>query len=186
MTSKDVSCAAQKGLQELKNRTLNSGSPVFATQHQNISGVIVSTSSPISSKVPIVPTAYPDPNIQVSDSVYHQNITATSQRVSFPQDYPAEAMTTETIAGIDVDRGADGGTPLKMHLSKSGLLYTLNLIRDPVVDYQEKRGVSRNEEITFVTLVTSLCTQAYTAAITILVMLWNLMPLRPLTTKIAL
>lgn len=32
-------------------------------------------------------------------------------------------------------------------------------------------------EITFLTLVTSLCTQAYTAAITIMVMLWNLMPL---------
>lgn len=50
-----------------------------------------------------------------------------------------------SIDGVNVDRGADGGTSLKMHLSKSGLLYTLNLIRDPVVDYQEKRGISRNE-----------------------------------------
>ncbi|CAG9854802.1 unnamed protein product [Phyllotreta striolata] len=57
------------------------------------------------------------------------------------------------------------------------LLDTLYSVRAPIVDYQESRGVSRNEQITFISLLTSLCTHAYTAAITILVMLWNLAPL---------
>ncbi|XP_066139147.1 uncharacterized protein [Euwallacea fornicatus] len=43
--------------------------------------------------------------------------------------------------------------------------------------YQESRGVPRNKEISFVTLVTSFSTQAYRAISTILVMLPNLIPL---------
>ncbi|CAH1104597.1 unnamed protein product [Psylliodes chrysocephalus] len=57
------------------------------------------------------------------------------------------------------------------------LLNTLISVRAPIVDYQEARGVSRDEKVTFLNLMTSLCTHAYTAAITILVMLWNLAPL---------
>ncbi|KAG5875711.1 hypothetical protein JTB14_012409 [Gonioctena quinquepunctata] len=65
----------------------------------------------------------------------------------------------------------------KMHVSQSAVLRTLRSAREPIIVYQETRGVSRNENITFLTLITSLCTNAYTAAITILVMLWNLVPL---------
>ncbi|XP_023020631.1 uncharacterized protein [Leptinotarsa decemlineata] len=65
----------------------------------------------------------------------------------------------------------------KMHVSQSSVLRSLRSVREPIISYQETRGVSRNEDITFLALLTSLCTHAYTAAITILVMLWNLAPL---------
>ncbi|XP_050300011.1 uncharacterized protein LOC126738627 [Anthonomus grandis grandis] len=65
----------------------------------------------------------------------------------------------------------------KFPISRSGILYTLHKLRDPVAEYQETRGVPRDEEITFLNLITSLCSQAYSAAITIMVMVWNLMPL---------
>nr|CAI5862894.1 unnamed protein product [Callosobruchus analis] len=65
----------------------------------------------------------------------------------------------------------------KLRVTSSQILGMLRTVREPIVEYQENRGVSRTEQISFVTLVTSLCTHAYTAAITILVMLWNLAPL---------
>nr|CAH7763702.1 unnamed protein product [Callosobruchus chinensis] len=65
----------------------------------------------------------------------------------------------------------------KLRMTQSQILGMLRTVREPIADYQENRGVSRTEQISFVTLVTSLCTHAYTAAITILVMLWNLAPL---------
>ncbi|KAJ8927365.1 hypothetical protein NQ314_020140 [Rhamnusium bicolor] len=68
-------------------------------------------------------------------------------------------------------------TVKKMKMSQTGVLYTLHTLREPIVEYQETRGVPRSEQVAFVALITSLCTQAYTAAITILVMLWNLAPL---------
>lgn len=92
-----------------------------------------------------------------------------------PQQQIKSETMSQTQAGSAPNRNNNPAKTLKM--SQSGILYTLHMIREPVVDYQESRGVPRNEEITFLTLVTSLCTQAYTAAITILVMLWNLMPL---------
>ncbi|XP_018563893.1 uncharacterized protein LOC108905501 [Anoplophora glabripennis] len=64
-----------------------------------------------------------------------------------------------------------------MNLSPSYVLNSLRAVREPIVDYQEGRGVSRSESVSFLALITSLCTHAYTAAITILVMLWNLAPL---------
>ncbi|XP_060524328.1 uncharacterized protein LOC132700800 isoform X2 [Cylas formicarius] len=79
--------------------------------------------------------------------------------------------------GKDMAEGTPKAAPEQLRVSESRILYTLNMIREPVVEYQEARGIPRTEDITFVTLVTSLCSQSYTAAITILVMLWNLMPL---------
>lgn len=32
-----------------------------------------------------------------------------------------------------------------MRMSESGILYTLRTVREPIVDYQEARGVSRTE-----------------------------------------
>lgn len=32
-----------------------------------------------------------------------------------------------------------------MRMSQSGVLYTLQTVREPIVDYQEARGISRNE-----------------------------------------
>ncbi|XP_057670920.1 uncharacterized protein LOC130902682 [Diorhabda carinulata] len=64
-----------------------------------------------------------------------------------------------------------------LKMTESAILSTLRSVRAPIVNYQETRGVSRNEQISFINLITSLCTHAYTAAITILVMLWNLAPL---------
>ncbi|CAH0559622.1 unnamed protein product [Brassicogethes aeneus] len=62
-------------------------------------------------------------------------------------------------------------------MSASGILSTLNVLREPIADYQSSRGIARNETITFMNLITSLISQAYTAGLTILVMLWNLLPL---------
>lgn len=64
-----------------------------------------------------------------------------------------------------------------IRMSESGILFALQTVREPIVDYLEARGISRTEYVSLVSLVTSLCTTAYTAAITILVMLWNLSPL---------
>ncbi|XP_072386979.1 uncharacterized protein [Diabrotica undecimpunctata] len=64
-----------------------------------------------------------------------------------------------------------------LNMTESAILHTLRSVRSPIVNYQESRGVPRNEQISFINLITSLCTHAYTAIITILVMLWNLVPL---------
>lgn len=32
-----------------------------------------------------------------------------------------------------------------IRMSESGILYTLRTVREPIVDYQEARGISRNE-----------------------------------------
>ncbi|KAJ8921841.1 hypothetical protein NQ315_008473 [Exocentrus adspersus] len=83
---------------------------------------------------------------------------------------------TQAAANSGVGGAAPTGFSI-MNASPSYILQTLRTVREPIVDYQEGRGVPRNEAISFVTLITSLCTHAYTAAITILVMLWNLAPL---------
>ncbi|XP_030758356.1 uncharacterized protein LOC115884050 isoform X2 [Sitophilus oryzae] len=182
MPTKEFSCAAQKSLHEIKARQQQqakslqaqynppsfsgtSGSqtaPFYApSQPQNISGVIVPPKSPQHS------------NFQFSPEQAQEKGSASNR----PDLSPNKTHQVYFSQGPQAAQAMENAQTSKMRVSKSGLLYTLHMIREPVVDYQEARGVPRNEEVTFVTLVTSLCTQAYTAAITILVMLWNLMPL---------
>ncbi|CAH2014238.1 unnamed protein product [Acanthoscelides obtectus] len=99
-------------------------------------------------------------------------------------DLPLEELPLRGEQGFQVSSmpgSQTGGTAemvsQKLRISQSAIIGMLRTVREPIVDYQENRGLSRTEQISFVTLITSLCTHAYTAAITILVMLWNLAPL---------
>ncbi|VEN35872.1 unnamed protein product [Callosobruchus maculatus] len=104
------------------------------------------------------------------------------RKVEGEVDQPPDGLVELNEQGYQVaseSQAAAGGGMVsqKLRISQSQILGMLRTVREPIVDYQENRGVSRTEQISFVTLVTSLCTHAYTAAITILVMLWNLAPL---------
>ncbi|CAH1373807.1 unnamed protein product [Tenebrio molitor] len=65
---------------------------------------------------------------------------------------------------------------MEMPASESFLLF-LRRVRSPIANYQEPRGISRVEKYSFTDLVKALCQHAYNATLTILTMLYNLMPL---------
>ncbi|XP_048526513.1 uncharacterized protein LOC109540812 isoform X5 [Dendroctonus ponderosae] len=161
-------CAALKHYQGKKARRREN--PQLVTQHftgcSNKGQILQKTSLP--------------PDFDVNDQAVGLSATNTAAKNygSF-SNQPSRRDQLSTQNQSVQSRIAQPGTKAEnaMRFMQSGLLYTLHMIREPVVDYQESSSVPRNEEITFLTLVTSFCTQAYTAAITILVMLWNLMPL---------
>ncbi|KAL1491792.1 hypothetical protein ABEB36_012336 [Hypothenemus hampei] len=185
---KSDECSAKKRAEELKTRKLLEQQNLT---HQNIGGIIVSIpavdtfpnndrSKPlILQKSELAPqSSFPGTSFARdfqtnNQAAGHSNIDTSVPRTKDYRFFSNQPGIQETMS----QTGQNKSEQNNVKFTQSGLLYTLNMIREPVVDYQEARGVPRNEEITFLSLVTSLCTQAYTAAITILVMLWNLMPL---------
>ncbi|XP_044757301.1 uncharacterized protein LOC123315608 [Coccinella septempunctata] len=55
--------------------------------------------------------------------------------------------------------------------------YYLQKIRDPLADYQEQKGVPREELYSFLSLLTTLCQHSYNAFVVIFAMLYNLSPM---------
>ncbi|KAF2879829.1 hypothetical protein ILUMI_26356 [Ignelater luminosus] len=79
---------------------------------------------------------------------------------------PSSGKQIVTCVGLDTGMALEGRC-----------LDILESLREPLAEYQEKHGLSKNEQFGFITLMTSLCHHAYNAVITILTMLYNLLPL---------
>ncbi|XP_045465890.1 uncharacterized protein LOC123674834 [Harmonia axyridis] len=55
--------------------------------------------------------------------------------------------------------------------------YYLQRIRQPLADYQEQKGLPREEIYSFLSLLTTLCQHSYNAFVVIFAMLYNLSPM---------
>lgn len=53
----------------------------------------------------------------------------------------------------------------------------LRSIREPLAEYQEKKGISRNQNYTFLALVSAVCQYVYTVLLCIANMVYNLFPI---------
>ncbi|XP_028129410.1 uncharacterized protein LOC114325538 [Diabrotica virgifera virgifera] len=145
----------------------------YNTQQNVLDNPIISSQrSPILAQHPIS-----NNNIDTFDSFVKQRnpMSEHNQREFQIVDRPRHLETASNPTSNPASNPTRNTIGLSM--TESTILHTLRSVRSPIVNYQESRGVPRNEQVSFINLITSLCTHAYTAVITILVMLWNLVPL---------